>query len=198
MLNEIPPFEFWLSAPAILSAVTFAFAAGLAVVTFKDISRSLFRWCFVVLIFLTIVQWWVSVRQEADKAKPDRDYVYFFIDPADQALTLDGTVLLSRISTGILDGVKFCFLPTRDYDEYRNAKCATDNFDEGTGHYAFLKPDDWTIDIDPKNRYGKVRQRLDIVQNNGKAVVVLSKVYRKVGGEILCETPPPKDGKPCL
>ena len=117
MWYEIPPFEFWVSGPAILSAFTFALATGLAVVTFKGINKSLYRLGFGSLVLLTAAQWLVSARQEADKAKPERDYVYFFIDPTDQTLTPSGTVLLSRISTGILDGVKFCILPTRDYNE---------------------------------------------------------------------------------
>ena len=56
---------------------------------------------------------------------------------------------------------------------------------------------DYTIDIDGKTKLGKVRQRLDIVENNGKAVAVLSRVQRKETGEVVCENLPHVGIKPC-
>jgi hypothetical protein len=72
------------------------------------------------------------------------------------------------------------------------------NFDEGGGPFDLIPLDDYTIDSDARTKLGKVREHLDIVQNNGHAVVVSAWVRRKETGELLCELPAESEIKPCL
>jgi hypothetical protein len=199
MLSQIPAFEFWISGPAILAAATFVFATWLGLIGVKGIEgRGIYKVGLFALVFLTLAQWWQSARQEEEKAKPDRDYVFFFVSPK-QSEIVDDKVMLFSYSTGVLDGVKICFSKTSDYQHSIYLLCPPPmNFDEGGNYFHPLPPDDYTIDSDTRSKLGKVREHLDIVQNNGHAVAVSASVRRKETGELLCELPA-KDGvKPCL
>jgi hypothetical protein len=199
MLRQIPPFEFWISGPAIIAAVTFLYATGLGAVGMKaiDVPR-LYKAALFVLPFLTLAQWWSSARQEEEKAKPERDYVFFFVNPEHSEI-VDGKVMLFRYSTGVLDGVKICVSKTSDYAHGTYQYCPPPmNFDEGGDHFALMPLDDYMIDSDARSKLGKVREHLDIVQDNGHALVVSAWVRRKETGELLCELPAKHGIKSCL
>jgi hypothetical protein len=186
----LPPLEFWFSLPTLLSV-----GGTLGAIALSFVPHKIWRVCgMCVLAFLV---WWPIAITEANKAKPERDYVYFFVHP-DQALDKDGNVLLFWRATGILDQVKFCFVRTADYPAYLNPICKGADFQDDAQPLGYLPLDDWTIDIDPKTRLGKVRERLNIVQNNGKVYVAFIQVVRKETGEILCENPARGGIKQCF
>jgi uncharacterized protein YerC len=107
-------------------------------------------------------------------------------------------VKLSGISTGTLSGVKICFAHTSEYQHGKYLACLPPvDFNEGESFFTSVEMGDYTIDIDTKTRLGKVRQRLDIVENNGKAIVDISRVQRKETGEVICEIPAHDRIKPC-
>jgi hypothetical protein len=104
--------------------------------------------------------------------------------------------MLFRYSTGVLVG---CFSKTSDYAHGVYLSCPPPkDFDEGGGRFDLIPLDDYTIDSDAKSQLGKVREHLDIVQNNGHAVVVSAWVRRKETGELLCALPAKNGIKPCL
>jgi len=199
IFEYLPAFEFWVTAQTFIGGVTFLFATGLAIIGLRNVAgKSVLKASVWALVFLTGTQWWSSARQEELRTKPERDYAYIDVDP-DYSEVVDGRVTLSRRSTGILDGVVICFSRTSEYSDGKYVTCSPPmNFDQGGRLFIRLPLDDYTIDSDAMTKLGKIRERLDIVQNNGRAVIVAMSIQRKESGELICESPKRPGIKPCL
>jgi hypothetical protein len=199
VLGGISSFEFLFSGNALLGALVFLLPTALAVLALRQ--RRIIYWVgFAASLILTGALWWNLAREEERRAKPERDYVYFFVRP-DSEVSADGKTILFYRSTGILDGVKICVDQTFDYwnNGERAALCwPSRNFDENGGPFALVGMDDYTFDSDARTNLGKIREHLNIVQNHGRVVVLTMEVRRKTGGEILCAFPPRPGVRPCL
>ncbi len=165
------------------------------------------KWARIVgLLLLSLIAWYGFAAVEEEKRKPEKDYAYLFVHPNRTALTADGNVELFRRSTGILDKVKVCFVPTSDRPTAKSYPCVPNqeggklhSFDEGAEPFVTLPLGDWTFDIDPPSKLGKVLEQIKIVQDNGRAVTIFAQARRKEGNrEILCETPQREKIPPCL
>jgi hypothetical protein len=128
-----------------------------------------------------------------------------FVHPSRQALLPNGNVELFRRSTGVLDKVKICFAPTAEYLNAKSYPCFLNReggmfhtFDESAEPFADIPPGDWTFDIDPLSRMGKVLERLNIVRNGDKIRVEDMEVTRKETREILCQYPVKLDIPKCF
>jgi hypothetical protein len=177
-----PGLEYWISWPSIIALL--GASGGVAIGFFRSRTDRV-----VGLGLLAVVLWYAIALTSSQREKPERDYAFFAINPQ-QAQVIDGKVKLFGISTGTLVGVKICFAHTSDYQNGKYLACLPPiDFNEGEFFFTSVEMGDYTIDIDTNTRLGKVRQRLDIVENNGKGVVDISRVQRKETGEVVCEIP---------
>ena len=186
-----PSLEYWLSAPSIVALI-----AALGAVALGFIRVTTDR--VVSLGILAVVVWYAVSFASSRREKPEHDYTFLLLDP-EQAQVVDGKVTLFAKSTGEMDGVRVCFSLTGDYHSPNYSDCGPP-FHSGEQNASFgtVGMGDYTIDIDADTKLGKVRERLDIVENHGKAVTVFSRVQRRETGEVLCEMPPHAGVKPCI
>jgi hypothetical protein len=185
-----PAPEYWLSWPSIIPLIGALLAVAIGFV--RSASDRI-----IGLGLLAIVVWYSTALASSQKEKPEHDYTFLLVDPQ-QAQVVDGKVKLFSRSTGTMDGVRICFSHTGDYQSSKYLDCRPPlDFDQQKAAFGFIPMGDYTIDIDGKTRLGKVRQRLDLVENHGRAIAVLSRVQRKETGEVVCETPPHGSVKPC-
>ncbi len=200
IIEHFPAPRFWFAGYAPFGMLTFIFSAALTVIPLRQHGRRLYWGSWVLLMCIASGFWWTLARQEESKAKPFSDYAYFLLNP-ENANIQNGVVSLVSISTGILDDVNVCFTRTIEYTKGKYVGCSngkTLKFDEGSALFISLPPADYMIDSDTRTALGKIRERLDIGQKDGKAFIVTVWVQRKQNDEMLCENPPQNGIKPCF
>jgi hypothetical protein len=198
----LPSLEFWMSGQAIIGAFTTAYGLILALIGLKGSAGTpAYKVAGCLLLLLIAAQWWALAKQGADKAKPERDYAYFLLSQDARDFREDGAVLVT-VASGVLRNIRVAIQRTSDHNAGRwNYIWASEIglIDEGTHRTGLVLPfGDYTIDIDAPSKSGKVLQRLDIVGNNGRPVILSTTVRRKDTREILCELPQRAGSKPCL
>jgi hypothetical protein len=188
-----PEWEYWVLWQ---SWVTMAVAVGAVMIGFVT-----GRWGRITgIAILAFVTLYAIALTEKIKTKPDRDYAYFFV-PNGAPVQSDGKVLLHRHATGPLSHIDIAFIqdgknPFTDRYQYFFPGV---QLPEGSGYAFVIAPGDWWIDLDTLPIAGQVRERLNIVVNNGKVETLFVQVKRKFGRqEILCETPQRGDIPLCL
>lgn len=202
---EIPEAQYWFTAGNLFSIGSFVFFAVTGIAGLWDMSRRSYvgiaalALALVVGTGLAILGWWQAALQAEATAKPNLDYVYFSVAPGSEIK--DGKVMISRISTGIVDKVSICFSKTIDYQKGIYQWCSGHNpvdFDEGRGPFIELPPSDYMIDSTARTTLGKVRERLNIGQKDGHAFVVSAWVRRAITDELICKYPAEPDIKSCF
>lgn len=184
-----PGFDSWFSWAVLMGVI-----AATATILFGSWPLSLRR--IVAGVIVGLMGWYSAALFEESRTAPERAYAYLFVHPNRTELHGD-TVELFRRSTGILDKVKICFVLTNERQTATRYPCVPNQengvfhtFGEGEEPFVRMPLGDWTFDIDPPSKLGKVLQRLNIVQENGHAVTVFAQARRKEGNrEVLCETP---------
>jgi hypothetical protein len=184
-----PVCDAWFTWTVLLAAVpAFAVAVWKRPMTLRR---------FVAAVLTGLFAWYVAAVVEDQRTAPDRYYTYIYVHPNRTALLADGSVELFRRSTGTMDKVQVCYANTAERPTTTKYPCFSNReggryhtFGEGTEPFAALPPGDWTLDIDPPNKLGRVIEQINVVVANGRATTAFAQARRKEGRqEILCETP---------
>jgi hypothetical protein len=195
-MPEIPAPEFWFSGYAAISAATTLLALALGALGVGPVPTEIHHkrivWASVTVI--SALTWWQLAKQEEAKAKPERDYMYVIPsgDPLD--ISADGQFVgMLTVATGVLKDVKIWIQHTEDHYKNRNTVYYNEArlIDEGTNLNQLpliLPAGDFTIDLDPPTKLGKVLERIQIAKDaNGFSAKI--EVMRKQTGEILQPLP---------
>ena len=152
-----PDLEFWFSGYALISFAGLLLALVLAALGVGPVleSRNHRRIVWLCVALVAALTWWQLSKQEAEKAKPDRDYAYFISNP-DPRIVSRGAVGLTILATGVLRNIKWAVQTTADHDRlainyiYSGQYPVVD--EEGSWSGIFLPPGDYTFDIDPPSK----------------------------------------------
>jgi hypothetical protein len=190
-LSGIFRAEYWFSAPTLLYVAT---AVGAVVVCYFDKTHHR----IIGVLILLIVVWAGAAILAFMQDAPERDYVYLIVPPPNaQNVSAEGKVQLWTQATAKITNADTCWLRTDDYPNNHPFSCLVPRYNwaipEGVRPSQItVALDDWTFDLDEPNKYGQVRQRLNLVKDNhGIVAVLFSQVVRKGTKplEVLCETP---------
>lgn len=189
-MSEFFSSEYWFSSETLLGVTA---SIGAVIVCFLEQRR----YRFIGILALLAIFWLSAAWLKFSQSKSDRDYVYLVLPKPEQQNILPGDkVQLWTKATAKLTNADTCWLRTADYSNIQPVYCRIPRFQwaipEGYRPSSLVVGmDDWTFDLDAPNRYGQVRQRLDLVKNNGAVVLIYSQVFRKGTSplEILCENP---------
>ena len=192
----MPAIEHWLGFNILISVANVLFMAWLSVWGLKSMTSRLTHIVVSVLaIVIAIAVSFQFAKQEAERSKAEKDYVYFV-----PWRSVGSEIQFYRKATGALEKVRVWVMassdnPNVDVPDYfnRGISHSYEVVDEGT-HVAGLSlpSGDWTIDLDPKNPKGHVRQRIIVNLCDGE-IAYATKVIRKANGEVLVDYPPPKN-----
>ena len=192
----MPALEHWLNFEAAILIANALFAAWLSISGLRP-NASQQKRLFVRLVtaFFAITLAVLAARQIAERSQAEDDFLYFVPWKGDGSV-----VQFYRNSSGPLEKVRIWIMQSADYPNDSDP----DYFSKGIRQYydfvnagiqvagVVLPPGDWTIDIDPKNPRGQVRQRLTVNFCDGEIVFVTT-VVRKVDGKVLIAPPSPSD-----
>jgi phosphotransferase system glucose/maltose/N-acetylglucosamine-specific IIC component len=113
----LPAPEFWISGNALIAAVAFLFATGLAVLGIKQHGRPLYFAAVIGLAIITAAVWWNLARQEEAKAKSDTDYVYLVPNQDARDHLSDGRIGLLSVPSGVVRNVTVAIQLTEDREK---------------------------------------------------------------------------------
>jgi len=184
----MPDFEFWVSGTALWGAIEFIFVVGLAVMSIQSLGPIAFRFAAWLAVVVVGIHLYTLAQNEADKAKPDRDYAYLI--PG--MLVAPDFICLATVSTGTMRNVRIAVRRIGPNGEpeavyiYSNGINGV-TVDEGTNLSQVMLPvGNYAIDIDPPTKFGKIDERINFT--NDLRVFTIQAV-RKAGREILIPAP---------
>ncbi len=185
-------FEYLFTGNALIAALSGAFTTFLSIHGAGPMTGKWRHLVWIAATFLVALGWVQLAKTEAEKAKPDHDYVYLTIPDVRQQVVIDGKIQLWRISSGRLTEVKISFKKTADYDNPSIPAILLPqiNFDENTEPFGLLLPigEDYTFDIDPPSVLGKVREQIKLIPT-ASGVVPEIVLFRKRTLEYLIPQP---------
>jgi hypothetical protein len=189
--TQMPALEFWFSGTAFWGAATFIFTAGIAVISIQGGGARRYA---LFLLPVVIAGWWYSqAASEAEKAKPERDYVYFVLAPNNPTNNDGNGVVLASVATGTLRNVNFGIQTAEE------RKKGSKEYILG-GQIPIINEDetpllkipigDYWIDSDPPTRLGKVLEHIQIERTGDQVIQKDIFVMRKATRENLIPEPP--------
>jgi hypothetical protein len=126
-----------------------------------------------VATVLSIAGWFVLAQKEADTAKPEHDYAYFFVPPARYQVIQNSHIQLWYAASGDLTRVRVGYETADRYDRgFGVLRTDITEFRETTepSRLAVRIGETYKLDIDPPSPKGHVRQEIRVFMDENGAV----------------------------